>query len=249
MPRLPGLPGASRPRRLAAALVLLLLFAVVTWQVAAGGPLLSPDERISRAVAGRGPRPVTELLADLGGLQVALPVLAAALVYTAWRPDPVHRGHTTPRGERGYGLPRGERGYAMLRAVLAIAAVPALVVPLKALLDRPGPLTEATGYYPSGHAATALVAFGAAALLLRPALPPAARAVAMPAAGLLTLATGIGLVLRGYHWPLDVIGSWCLFGALLLLLFPPTNPPTNPPKSPPTGPPADPPRPGDQLQR
>ncbi|MFF3553420.1 phosphatase PAP2 family protein [Streptomyces tsukubensis] len=240
MPRLPGLPGASRPRRLAAALVLLLLFAVVTWQVAAGGPLLSPDERISRAVAGRGPRPVTELLADLGGLQVALPVLAAALLYTAWRPDPVNRAPTTPRGERGY---------AMLRAVLAIAAVPALVVPLKALLDRPGPLTEATGYYPSGHAATALVAFGAAALLLRPALPPAARAVAMPAAGLLTLATGIGLVLRGYHWPLDVIGSWCLFGALLLLLFPPTNPPTNPPTGPPADPPADPPGPGDQLQR
>ncbi|MEW1548517.1 phosphatase PAP2 family protein [Streptomyces tsukubensis] len=237
LPGFPGLPGASRPGRLAAALVLLLLFALVTWQVAVGGPLRSLDERISRAVAGRGPRPVTELLADLGSLRIALPVLAAALLYTAWRPHPAAPGDTAPHGDRRHGLPRGERGYAILRAVLAIAAVPALVVPLKALLDRPGPLTEATGYYPSGHAATALVAFGAAALLLRPALPPAARAVAMPAAGLLTLATGIGLVLRGYHWPLDVIGSWCLFGALLLLLFPPA------------GPPADPPRPGDQLQR
>ncbi|WP_246151188.1 phosphatase PAP2 family protein [Streptomyces qinzhouensis] len=185
----------------------------MTWQVAAGGPLRSLDERISRTAAGRGPRPFTELLADLGGLPIALPVLAAALLYVRWRQAPGRR-------------------YAALRAVLAIVAVPAAVIPLKALFDRPGPLTEATGYYPSGHAATALVAFGAAALLLRPSLPPAARAWAMPAAGLLTLATGIGLVLRGYHWPLDVIGSWCLFGALLLLLFPP-----------------EPTEPADQLQR
>ncbi|MFD4774230.1 phosphoesterase, partial [Streptomyces sp. NPDC058427] len=36
---------------------------------------------------------------------------------------------------------------------------------------------------------------------------------------LLTAATGIGLVLRGYHWPLDVLGSWFLCGLLLLPLF------------------------------
>ncbi|MFE7628266.1 phosphoesterase, partial [Streptomyces sp. NPDC057509] len=33
---------------------------------------------------------------------------------------------------------------------------------------------------------------------------------------LLTAATGIGLVLRGYHWPLDVLGSWFLCGLLLV---------------------------------
>lgn len=40
----------------------------------------------------------------------------------------------------------------------------------------------------------------------------------MPVALVLTLATGIGLVLRGYHWPLDVIGSWALCGALLVVV-------------------------------
>ncbi|MGW7365322.1 phosphatase PAP2 family protein, partial [Streptomyces sp. NPDC054841] len=25
------------------------------------------------------------------------------------------------------------------------------------------------------------------------------------------------LVLRGYHWPLDVLGSWCLCAGLLLI--------------------------------
>lgn len=176
-----------------AALGLLLLFAALTWQVVVDGPLRSLDERVESAIAGRGPRPLTEFLADLGNLAVALPVLAAAVAYALWRGGRARRADA-------------------LCAVLAMAAVPALVVPLKALTDRPGPLTEATGYYPSGHAATALVAYGGAALLLGRVR------WAMPAAVVLTLATGIGLVLRGYHWPLDVLGSWLLCGALLLVL-------------------------------
>ncbi|MEU0275801.1 phosphatase PAP2 family protein, partial [Streptomyces sp. NPDC006307] len=159
----------------------------VTWQVAVHGPLARLDERAGRALAGRGPRPLTELLADLGNLQVALPVLAAALAYAVWR----------------------GRRRAALYAGLAMALVPAVVVPLKVLVDRVGPLTAETGYYPSGHTATALVAYGGAALVLR-------RRRLMPVAALLTVATGIGLVLRGYHWPLDVVGSACLFVPVLL---------------------------------
>ncbi|MFB6531376.1 phosphatase PAP2 family protein, partial [Streptomyces sp. NPDC056399] len=36
-----------------------------------------------------------------------------------------------------------------------------------------------------------------------------------PSAPVLTAATGTGLVLRGYHWPLDVLASLCL--SLLIL--------------------------------
>nr|WP_309234245.1 phosphatase PAP2 family protein [Streptomyces lunaelactis] len=163
-----------------------LLFAVVTWQVAADGPLRSLDERIELKIVGSGPSTLTGLLADLGSMAVALPVLAAAIAYALWS---------------------GRRSEA-LYAALAMAAVPALVVPLKALIDRQGPLTEATGYYPSGHTATAMVAYCGAALLVRAKWT-------MPVAVLLTVAAGIGLVLRGYHWPLDVLGSWCLCGMLL----------------------------------
>ncbi|MFI6288785.1 phosphatase PAP2 family protein [Streptomyces sp. NPDC051018] len=197
-------------------------FSLITWQVAAGGPLRSLDERLGTGAFGRGPEPLTELLADLGGMPVALPVLAAALAYTVRRER--HTRHTRhERGERGEQRrrPRGRTGAGrrddILAAVLAMAAVPVLVIPLKALVDRPGPLTEATGYYPSGHTATAMAAYCGAALLLRPYLPRALTTWAMPAALLLTLATGIGLVFRGYHWPLDVIGSWCLCGAVLLI--------------------------------
>ncbi|MFF8833581.1 phosphatase PAP2 family protein [Streptomyces sp. NPDC015131] len=164
-----------------------VLFGLITWQVVAGGPLARLDARVSRALAGRGPTGLTEFLADLGGLPVALPVLAAAMAYAVWR---------------------GRRARA-LYAGLAMALVPALVVPLKLLTDRPGPLTPETGYYPSGHTATALVAYCGAALLVHRRL--------VPVALLLTAATGTGLVLRGYHWPLDVLASACLFGSLALV--------------------------------
>ncbi|MFC9627122.1 phosphatase PAP2 family protein [Streptomyces sp. NPDC056930] len=173
---------------------LLALLALTTWQVAADGPLRSLDERTGRAVVGHGPARLTEFLADLGNMQLALPVLGCAIVWA---------------------LVRGARR-APLYAALTMAAVPLLVVPLKDWIARPGPLTDVTGYYPSGHAATAAVAYGAAALLTSPC---ARRSWMMPVAAVsLTTATGIGLVLRGYHWPLDVLGSWFLCGLLLLPL-------------------------------
>lgn len=179
---------------------LFAVFALLTWQVAADGPLRRLDERIGRSIVGHGPGRLTEFLADLGNMQVALPVLGCAIVYA---------------------LVRGARRMP-LYAVLAMAAVPALIVPLKDWIARTGPLAEETGYYPSGHAATATVAYGAAALLIASRTTRAGRSKRswmMPvAAVLLTVATGIGLVLRGYHWPLDVLGSWCLGGLLLVAL-------------------------------
>jgi membrane-associated phospholipid phosphatase len=169
------------------------VFAVITWQVASGGPLRRLDERLDRAITGRGPATLTEALADLGSMPVALPVLAVAIAYAVWR---------------------GLRRQALIAAA-TMALVPLIIVPLKDWIARPGPLEAATGYYPSGHTATAMVAYGGAALLLS---PYARRTWPMPAAaGALTAATGIGLVLHGYHWPLDVVGSWCLCGALLVV--------------------------------
>ncbi|MFE4451698.1 phosphatase PAP2 family protein [Streptomyces sp. NPDC056796] len=176
------------------AAALSALFLVITWQVLADGPLLVPDERLGLELAGRGPASLADLFADLGNPQVAVPVLACAALFAWFR--------------------RARR--AALYAVLAMAAVPALVVPLKLWTDRQGPLTEATGYYPSGHTTTALVAYGAAALLLA---PYTRRSWVTPvAAVLLTAATSVGLVLHGYHWPLDVVAGWCLGGVLLLAL-------------------------------
>ncbi|MGR3935641.1 phosphatase PAP2 family protein [Streptomyces sp. BRA346] len=184
-------------------LALLAVFALCAWQVAAHGPLRTVDERLGLAIAGSPvPSPAAEFFADLGNTAVALPVLGVALACAVWR-----TGATLRRWWPG-----------PLAAALAMAAVPALVAPLKALIDRPGPpgpLAGETGFFPSGHAATAAVAYGAAAVLLLPLLRGRLRGWLIGAVVLLNVAVGAGLVRRAYHWPLDVVGSWCLCGCLL----------------------------------
>ncbi|WP_332888252.1 phosphatase PAP2 family protein [Streptomyces carminius] len=209
-PRLARPPGRLRDvrrpaaRAVSAALLLpLLLLAAVAWQVTAGGPLAAADGRLARVLrANAPPAGPAEFLADLGNVEVALPVLAAALGYV-WL-----RGRRHPRG------PRPMVPAVVPATVLAMAAVPALVVPLKALTDRPGPF-GGTGYFPSGHAVTALVAYGAAALVVLPYVRAALRRTLPAAAVLLCAGVGAGLVWRGYHWPLDVLGGWCLGVPLL----------------------------------
>ncbi|CAM5552505.1 phosphatase PAP2 family protein [Streptomyces viridochromogenes] len=165
------------------------------------GPLVGLDETASRALVRPGP--LSELLADLGNVQVAVPVLLAALGYLTWR----HRRTGTDH----WWLPG-------VSAALLMALVPVLVIPLKVLTARPGTpaVPPATGYYPSGHTATAAVAYGAAALLLLPLLRSAGtRRALLVLCAALNLGVGFGLTRRGYHWPLDVLASWCL-GTLLL---------------------------------
>ncbi|MCX4696741.1 phosphatase PAP2 family protein [Streptomyces sp. NBC_01408] len=184
-------PPTLRQAALLAALCLLAL-CLVTWQVLVAGPLAAADEHLGRALVRTVPDAATERLADLGNIPVAVPVLVLAMAYAAWRGD--------------------RRG--ALAAGLAMALVPALVVPLKEWTARPGPLEPwAAGYYPSGHTATAAVAYLGAALLVSPYTRrnwPAAAAL------LLVGATAVGLVLRGFHWPLDVLASCFLCVPLLL---------------------------------
>ncbi|MDL2079250.1 phosphatase PAP2 family protein [Streptomyces sp. GXMU-J15] len=199
----PPVPG--RPTSLLGLLAVpLLLFAVITWQVVADGPLVRLDERLSRALVH--PDRLSELLSDLGNVPVAVPVLALAALLTALR---ARRTGT----DRWWWPPTA--------ALLLMALVPALVVPLKVLTDRPGTpaVPPATGYFPSGHTATAVIAYGATALLLLPRLrSTAARRALVTVCAALVLGVSYGLVRRGYHWPLDVVASWCL-GAVLLMSY------------------------------
>ncbi|MCQ4043646.1 phosphatase PAP2 family protein [Streptantibioticus rubrisoli] len=189
-----------------------MLFALLTWQVAAHGVLYRWDVRVDaaalRSAAHHQPlRPAAQLVADLGDIGVAVPVLVVALGYAAWR----HRRAGVPR----WWLPSAV-------GALAMAVTAPLVVPVKDLLSRPAPgtaqLVAHSGYFPSGHAATAAMAYGLAVLLLTgPLQRAAARRLLVLAAVLLNLAVGAALVWRGYHWPLDVAASWCLSGVLLCL--------------------------------
>ncbi|MEV6577672.1 phosphatase PAP2 family protein [Streptomyces sp. NPDC051582] len=157
------------------------------------GPLLAPDEHLSRALVRTVPDSVTERLCDLGNVPVAVPVLVLAMAYS------VRRSRTWAPA---------------LTAALAMALVPAVIVPLKEWTARPGPLEPwAAGYFPSGHTATSAVAYIGAALLVS---PYARRPWPMALALLLTAATATGLILRGWHWPVDVLAS-CFLCTLLLV--------------------------------
>ncbi|MFI6566958.1 phosphatase PAP2 family protein [Streptomyces sp. NPDC050534] len=159
------------------------------------------DRRVSHALVD--PLRVYGGLADLGNVFVAVPVLVLVIGYVA------RRGRAA--GTYRWWLPP-------LAAAVAMALVPVLVVPLKVLIDRPGPpiMGPGTGYYPSGHTATATVAYGTATLLLLPLLSRAAlRRTLVAACVLVNLGVGYALVRRGYHWPLDVVASWCLCTVLL----------------------------------
>ncbi|MCK8435955.1 phosphatase PAP2 family protein [Streptomyces sp. D2-8] len=199
-----------------------LLFALTTWQVVADGPLVRLDERLSRVLVN--PDRCSELLADLGNIQVAVPVLAVALGYVAVRRRRV--------GADRWWLP-------VAAAALLMALVPALVVPLKELTDRPGTpaVPPGTGYYPSGHTATAAIAYGSATLLLLPRLRTTlARRALITLCVALVLGASYGLVRRGYHWPLDVVASWCLCVILLTSLWLFVRTVTTPGRSQPPGP-------------
>ncbi|MFG2502604.1 phosphatase PAP2 family protein [Streptomyces sp. NPDC048441] len=167
------------------------------------GPLRDADERLGPWITGsRLPDGAAEFLADLGGVAIAVPVLAVVVVYAGWR--------ARVAGTFRWWL-------APAAAAVAMASVPALVIPLKELIGRTGPPgMDGSGYYPSGHTATAMVAYGGAVLLLLPYLRGTyARRELLIACALLNFGVGLGLMRRGYHWPLDVVASWCLFGMVL----------------------------------
>jgi undecaprenyl-diphosphatase len=182
-----------------------LLFSLITWQVVSHGPLLGVDRDVSGALLH--PDRGSELLADLGNVQVAVPVLVAVLGYVTWRGRAAGRDWWWPP-------PLGAAGLMVL--------VPVFVLPLKEWTARHGTaaVPPGTGYFPSGHTATAAVAYGAATLVLLPWLRTAlARCAVVGVCAALVLGVSYGLVRRGYHWPLDVVASWCLSAVLLSSLW------------------------------
>jgi membrane-associated phospholipid phosphatase len=181
-----------------------VVFALITWQVVVHGPLLRLDSRLSRVLVE--PDRFGGFLSDFGNIQVAVPVLVAVVGYVL--------GRGRAAGTDRWWLPP-------LAAAVLMAMVPAIVIPLKDWTARPGTpvLPPAVGYFPSGHTATAAVAYGSATLLLLPWLRSAVtRRLLVAGCALLVLGVSYGLVRRGWHWPLDVVASWCLSTVLLATL-------------------------------
>ena len=189
----------------------LLILALLTVNVLAGGPLVGVDRRIRAAVQAQADSATwawvgdswhapARLLAELGNSQIAVPVLALSALFVALR----HRS---------------------LRPLLAAAAGVALllvtVIPAKILIARPGPgqppvVPGHRGVFPSGHTTTAGVCFALAVLLLAPDLPARTRRAAVAVMAALCFLIGGALVWCDFHWFTDVVAGWALTALIVM---------------------------------
>lgn len=95
---------------------------------------------------------------------------------------------------------------------------------LKVLVNRSRPVVAVpvehvdSASFPSGHALTSFVAVGVVLILLVPHLSRRWRVLLVAAAVLLIAAVGFSRLLLGVHYLSDVLGSWLIGTALLLVL-------------------------------
>lgn len=87
---------------------------------------------------------------------------------------------------------------------------------VKILVDRPRPevdhpVATALGKsFPSGHAMSSTIVYGAVLLVFMAALPRRRRSLALAATAALVLSIGISRLLLGVHFLSDVLGGWVL---------------------------------------
>jgi membrane-associated phospholipid phosphatase len=190
---------------------LLLVLALLTLNVLAGGPLVGVDRWIRQATAaqansatwhwvGSGSHAPAQLLVELGNNQVAIPVLVLCALIVAVR----------HRSER-----------PLVAAVIGVTLLLATVIPAKILIARAGPglpavAPGAMGVFPSGHAATSGVCFGLCALLVAPDLPDRARRAAVAIMAALCFLVGAALIWCDDHWFTDVVAGWALAALIVM---------------------------------
>ena len=164
---------------------------------------LSIARELRELAPGDAVRGAMRVLTHLGATDVALPLvlLVAILLYRA-----------------------GDRP-ALVALCGAYAATQAIVTLVKVIVERARPdsaeaLSHAGGYaFPSGHSATAVVVYGALALIAARHGGARVRATAIAAAVALAVLVGITRVYLGVHFPSDVLAGWLLGAAVLAVVW------------------------------
>ena len=169
-------------------------------------------------LAGAERGPVTK--ADSGAaeglyrLAAERPWLADLLKAVSWLGKPLWLGIAIALGA-AYAYWRGHQRLALYLVVTAIGGG-LLDSAVKILVDRPRPdievpLVHAFGRsFPSGHAMSSTVTYGALLLVFLPVLSPRRRIIAFVATGILLLLIGFSRLLLGVHFISDVLGGYVL---------------------------------------
>jgi membrane-associated phospholipid phosphatase len=199
-----GAPGGSPTLLLAA----LAVFALITVDVLAGGPLTHLDRAVSdwarsTGLPGTGWKKPGQKQADqavnFGDRQVVGLIVLIAIGYLSVRARTV---------------------VPLVRLVSLSVVASAVVLALKYGIGRHAPSgvhgPEAFRSYPSGHTATAVILWG---LLYAVVAEYPDYALSRPVAWLLSwaapVAVMVGMVLRDYHWVTDLLGAASLCVVLL----------------------------------
>lgn len=170
------------------ALTVLVVSGVVIGADRAGQPFFTAQARTS------GGRAVLGLVAGVGDLVVALPVLGVVVLWSVWRT---------------------RSGRPFVVSVVTLVAVGVTVSIVKWATGRTAPgvvpseVLAGGRSYPSGHAATAAVCLLLVALLLAEGTALSRRRLLM-VASTLSLAVAWATVALGFHWVSDVLGGLLL---------------------------------------
>jgi undecaprenyl-diphosphatase len=181
----------------AVALVLVAVpFGILLEQVVRNGPLLRVDHGVAADLhhwVVHRPWAVTtgRVLSRLGGPPFLIALVAAAAFWTGWR------------------------SRYRLTLFLVVTALGGSLVDtgVKLLVHRPrpvfaDPVAHAFGKsFPSGHAMSSTVIYGALLLVFLPVLPRRSRPYAVTATVLLVLAIGASRLALGVHFLSDVLGG------------------------------------------
>jgi undecaprenyl-diphosphatase len=190
---------------------LLLLLTLLTVNVLADGPLIPVDKRIHKVIhhtanspdwrwLKAGPATPARILVDLGNIRFAFPILLVIAGYAAFR-----RHSLRP----------------LMSALIGMALILAIVVPVKILVRRPNPgyeqlrPHELLGAFPSGHTTTACVCYILAALLVVPDPQSHRRRIALRAAAVLSVLVGMAMMWCNLHWFTDVVAGFALAGLIV----------------------------------
>ena len=181
----------------AMAIVLVTVpFATLLFQVLAEGPLTELDgnvaNRLNRSVHhSELAVDVLEVISNVGKPITLFMVVAVACLYLLWRRRP-----------------------RLILYLVVTSVVGGLVdTAVKILVNRPRPVVDhpiATALgksFPSGHAMSSTVTYGALALVFLPVLPRRWRPVALGVVVLVVLAISTSRLFLGVHFVSDVIGG------------------------------------------
>ncbi|MEY2461112.1 MAG: hypothetical protein QOG30_2942 [Acidimicrobiaceae bacterium] len=184
----------------AMAIVLVTVpFATLVFQVIAEGPVTTLDASVANRLndwVHNSPTAlrVLDLITNIGKPITLFVIVTAAVVYLLWR-----------------------RRIRLALYLVVTSVVGGLIdTAVKILVNRPRPVVDhpiATALgksFPSGHAMSSTVTYGALALVFLPVLPRRWRPVALGFVVVLVLAIGSSRLFLGVHFVSDVIGGFVL---------------------------------------